>query len=106
MAQETLSVHLEENKAFFQNRFQNAMDLIVREVELSGRKAALFAIDGLINKETIALCIVEPLLREEAYPSDPKGMMDHMEHQVLSAAELKRENRMPQLLTLLMSWRE
>ncbi len=103
MAQETLSVHLEENKAFFQNRFQNAMDLIVREVELSGRKAALFAIDGLINKETIALCIVEPLLREEAYPSDPKGMLDHMEHQVLSAAELKRENRMPQLLTLLMS---
>lgn len=103
MARETLSKNLEENKAFFQGRFQNAMDLIVREVELSGRKGALFAIDGLINKETIALCVLEPLLRAQEYPKDPKDMLDHIERQVLSAAELKRENRLPQLLTLLMS---
>ena len=56
MAQgETLSKSLEKNKAYFQKEFENAMDLIVREIQLSGRKAALFAVDGLVNKETCLL---------------------------------------------------
>ena len=36
MAQcQTLSKRLEVNKAFFQKEFENAMDLIVRDIELS-----------------------------------------------------------------------
>ena len=103
MERQVLSPSLEENKAFFQGCFENAMDFIVREVELSGRRAALFAVDGLINKETIALTLLEPLLKAQDYPQDPAALVDYLQGRVLSAAELKRENRLPQLLTLLMS---
>ena len=103
MERQVLSPSLEENKAFFQGCFENAMDFIVREVELSGRRAALFAVDGLINKETIALTPLEPLLKAQDYPQDPQALVDCLQHRILSAAELKRENRLPQLLTLLMS---
>lgn len=104
MAQgETLSKSLEKNKAYFQKEFENAMDLIVREIQLSGRKAALFAVDGLVNKETISLCLMEPLLKTSDYPQDPEKMLKHIECQVLSATELKREKQLSKLLTLLMS---
>ena len=42
-----LSTSLEKNKAYFQSQFSNAMDLIVRQVEIEGRAVALFAVDGL-----------------------------------------------------------
>ena len=53
-----LSTSLEKNKAYFQSKFANAMDLIVRQVEIEGRAVALFAVDGLVNKEVIALTVL------------------------------------------------
>ena len=103
MEAKTLSPNLEENLTYFTGRFQNAMDLMVRRVELSGRKAAMIAIDGLVNKETITLSLLEPLLKTEGYPDQPEAMVDFIESQVLSAADLRRERRMDKLLTLLMS---
>lgn len=98
-----LSTSLEKNKAYFQSQFSNAMDLIVRQVEIEGRAVALFAVDGLVNKEVIALTVLEPLLKTTGYPRPAQGMLEKIEREVLSAAELKRENQLPKLLTLLMS---
>ena len=53
-----LSTSLEKNKAYFQSQFSNAMDLIVRQVEIEGRAVALFAVDGLVNKELIARTVL------------------------------------------------
>ena len=50
MERQVLSPSLEENKAFFQGCFENAMDFIVREVDLSGRRAALFAVGAARKK--------------------------------------------------------
>ena len=40
---EKLSTNIEENKQYLQSQFENAMDFMMRELELSGTKAALFA---------------------------------------------------------------
>lgn len=103
MAEEQLSTQLEENKRFFQGKFRNAMDLIVREVELGNHPAALFAIDGLVNKETITLSILDPLLQEAAYPQGPEAVLGYVEKRVLSAADIKHETNLDNLLQLLMS---
>ena len=100
---QSLSTSLEENKAYFQGRFAHSMDFITREFTLAGRKAALFAVDGLINKEIIALSVMEPLLKTQDYPPAPQAMLAHIERAVLSAAELKHERDLEKLLTLLMS---
>ena len=39
-----LSTSLEKNKAYFQSQFSNAMDLIVRQVEIEGRAVALLSL--------------------------------------------------------------
>jgi len=100
---QSLSTSLEENKAYFQGRFAHSMDFITREFTLAGRKAALFAVDGLINKEIIALSVMEPLLKTQDYPPAPQAMLAHIERAVLSAAELKHERDLEKLLMLLMS---
>ena len=83
---QSLSTSLEENKAYFQGRFAHSLDFITREFTLAGRKAALFAVDGLINKEIIALSVMEPLLKTQDYPPAPQAMLAHIERAVLSAA--------------------
>ena len=103
MEQQKLSMDLAGNLAFFQARFVKAMDLILRRVELGGRPAALLAVDGLVNKEVITLSVLEPLLRERSYPSEPEKQLAFIERRVLSAADLKHEARMDALLQLLMS---
>ena len=87
---QSLSSSLEENKAYFQGRFAHSMDFITREFTLAGRKAALFAVDGLINKEIIALSVMEPLLKPQDYPPAPQAMLAHIERAVLSAADSTR----------------
>ena len=71
-AERRLSKNLEVNEEYFRGRFAGTMDLMVRRVELGGRRAALFAVDGLVNKEAITFSVLGPLLRERAYPKGPR----------------------------------
>ena len=59
---ERVSERLEENQRYLQGQFENAMDFMMRELELSGTKAALFALDGLVSKQTITLSVLNPLM--------------------------------------------
>ena len=102
-AERRLSKNLEVNEEYFRGRFAGTMDLMVRRVELGGRRAALFAVDGLVNKEAITFSVLGPLLRERAYPKGPQEMLDFVEGRVLSTVDVKRETRLEALLTLLMS---
>lgn len=98
----TVSPCLEKNKKYFQGKFENAMDFMAREMEISGVKAALFGLDGLVSKQIITLSILNPLMGADI----PKHAVDRLkiiEETVLGTMEQKRENRMDQLLVLLMS---
>ena len=103
MEGQKLSKDLQKNLVFFQSRFSNAVDLIVRQVELGGRPAALLAVDGLVNKDALTLGVLEPLLKERGYPSGAREQLSYIERRVLSAPDLKHEDRLEALLQLLMS---
>ncbi len=99
-----LSADLEENRRFFKRKFQNAMDFMERDMELGGRKASLFALDGLVSKQTITLSVLNPLMRAEL----PGGLTGEerlraAEETVLGSVEQKREQDLDTLLVLLMS---
>lgn len=100
---ERLSQSLEENTRFFQQKFQNAMDFMLRELDLGGVPAALLGLDGLVNKQVITLSILNPLL--EAPPPAEAGetALGYIEGQVLGTMEQKRVGDTAQALTLLMS---
>lgn len=102
---EQVSSSLEENKAFFQKKFKNAMDFMLRELELSGTKAALIALDGLVSKQVITLSILNPLLSHAAEMpgNDGPEKMKFIEEHVLGSMEQKHEADIDNLLVALMS---
>ena len=100
---ERLSQSLTENTRFFQQKFQNAMDFMLRDLDLGGVPAALLGLDGLVNKQVITLSILDPLLAAPP-PEEPGGAaLAYIEGQVLATMEQKRVGDTAQALTLLMS---
>ena len=100
---ERLSQSLTENTQFFQQKFQNAMDFMLRELDLGGVRAALLGLDGLVNKQVITLSILDPLLAAPPPEKPGETALSYIEGQVLGTMEQKRVGDTAQALTLLMS---
>lgn len=100
---EQLSQSLTENTQFFQQKFQNAMDFMLRELDLGGVPAALLGLDGLVNKQVITLSILDPLLAAPPPERPGETALAYIEGQVLATMEQKRVGDTDQALTLLMS---
>ena len=100
---ERLSQSLTENTQFFQQKFQNAMDFMLRELDLGGVPAALLGLDGLVNKQVITLSILDPLLAAPPPERPGETALAYIEGQVLGTMEQKRVGDTAQALTLLMS---
>ena len=100
---ERLSQSLTENTQFFQQKFQNAMDFMLRELDLGGVRAALLGLDGLVNKQVITLSILDPLLAAPPPEKPGEAALAYIEGQVLATMEQKRVGDTAQALTLLMS---
>lgn len=100
---ERLSQSLTENTRFFQQKFQNAMDFMLRDLDLGGVRAALLGLDGLVNKQVITLSILDPLLAAPPPEKPGEAALAYIEGQVLATMEQKRVGDTDQALTLLMS---
>ena len=100
---ERLSQSLTENTRFFQQKFQNAMDFMLRDLDLGGVPAALLGLDGLVNKQVITLSILDPLLAAPPPEKPGETALAYIEGQVLATMEQKRVGDTDQALTLLMS---
>ncbi len=100
---EKVSEALSENKEYLQSEFKNSMDFMMRELDLSGTGAALFALDGLVSKQIITLSILNPLMEAGELPGRGAEQLRHIERAVLGAVEQKHESKMDQILLLLMS---
>ena len=100
---ERLSQSLTENTRFFQQKFQNAMDFMLRDLDLGGVPAALLGLDGLVNKQVITLSILDPLLASPPPEKPGEAALAYIEGQVLATMEQKRVGDTAQALTLLMS---
>lgn len=100
---ERLSQSLTENTRFFQQKFQNAMDFMLRDLDLGGVPAALLGLDGLVNKQVITLSILDPLLAAPPPEKPGEAALAYIEGQVLATMEQKRVGDTAHALTLLMS---
>ena len=54
-----------ENLVYLRKQFDGSMDFIIRQFNIEGTKAALITIDNLIDKQTIAESILNPIRRAE-----------------------------------------
>ncbi len=68
--------------------FQNSVDLTIRDICLSGRKAAVVTIDNMIDKQILAEGILEPLLTYSFADNTPEACFQTISEKVLYTAEL------------------
>lgn len=98
-----LYCELEKNISYMKQRFGGSADFTVRNIILNdGNAAAVITMEGMSNKETIALSITNPIM-EFDFSSTPENKIDLIEKRVLSASEIVRVIDFAQAFSLVMS---
>lgn len=100
---EQLSSSLQENLIYFRGAFDETSDFLVREFKLSGTPACLLSIDNLIDKQTVAQSILNPLLSAPLLDLEPMQKLKTIRSRVLSTVDQKQVYTKNEVLTLLMS---
>ena len=84
---QALSESLDWNLDFFRDKFDGSADLTIREMEIEGTKAAVITIEGMINKETLANAVINPIMRTFYSQEDPAEKYEYIRDNVLSSSE-------------------
>ncbi len=85
---QSLSASLEKNIDYFKNSFDNSSDLTIRQIKISGTNAAIITIEGMINKETFASSVMNPIVYafcKENLSSDEKYI--YIKNNIITASE-------------------
>lgn len=102
-AQDRLSSVLQENLVYFRGAFDESSDFLTRKFQLAGTPACLFSIDNLVDKQTVAQSILNPLLTAPLLDLDPKQKLKTIRSRVLSTVDQRQVYTKSEVLALLMS---
>lgn len=97
---------LQENIAKLKEMAHNSADFTVRELELADRfktKAAVITIEGMCDKEGIALTILNPIISADYQKAAKFALFEYIKSSVLSASEIVEIDTFEQVMTFSMS---
>lgn len=99
----TITDNLDHNIGYLNGKFNGSVDFTVRHLTVNNTRCALLTMEGMCNKEAIALSVLNPLLEKE-YPS-VKGLelYQYIERYVVTSSEIAKVENFEQLMQLLMS---
>lgn len=84
----------------------NSADFTVRNIELTDKektKAAVITIEGMCDKEGIAIAIINPLINADYEKHKKENLYEYIKSSVLSASELVEIDTFNQVMTFSMS---
>lgn len=82
-----LDTSLQKNIDYLQKKFQNSADLTIHEMTLSGIKTAVITIEGMVNKDILALGVIKPLF-EYDFNGTADECFNEIKSKILYTAEL------------------
>lgn len=97
---------LYENLEKLKSLAHNSADFTVRELEIPNRfktKAAVITIEGMCDKEGIALTVLNPITSADYTKADKFGLFEYISSSVLAASEIVEVDTFEQVMTLSMS---
>jgi hypothetical protein len=99
--------NLQKNISFIKNSFNHCDDLLVREFSIKSPyniQAAIIGMDGLIDKQTVNLEIMKPLMHGENYPQyDIRPVVDIISEFALSVGEVTKGRAIDDLINAILS---
>ncbi len=97
---------LSENISHLKSAAHNSADFTVREMKLRDKentKAAVITIEGMCDKEGIAITILNPLNTDDFKTDGSASLFDYIKSAVLSASEIVEITTFEQVMTMSMS---
>lgn len=82
-----ISKDLLENLVALRGQFENCMDFMMREFCIGENRAALAAIDGLVNKQIVAQGIMNPILGATLPEGSPQERFSYIRDHALSTVD-------------------
>ncbi len=82
-----ISKNILENLVYLRSQFDECMDFMLREFKITGTDAAIIGLDGLVNKQTIAQSIMNPILASQILESEPEGKLKYIRDNALSTVD-------------------
>lgn len=97
---------LKDNLKYLKKKFNNSADFTVRNITLISPKsttAAVITMEGMCNKEGLAITVINPLISEAYSQFDSDEIFDFVCSSVLSASEMVEINSFEEVQTFIMS---
>lgn len=98
-----LSENILDNIIYLRKEFDGSVDLTIREFEISGTKAAIITIEGMINKETFANSVINPILMSDLSQKSAIEKYEYIRDNVLSTSEQVQIVTYDELMSFIMS---
>ena len=92
-----------ENLVYLRGQFKNTLELVVREMEIGGHKAAFVMLEGQVNKQVLAQAVVNPLTEETPDIDDVKELEQFIIQQMMGTVDQLQISNMKDVMKLLMS---
>lgn len=98
-----ISSSIRDDINYIDTLFENALDYTKREFKVCETSAALFSLDGLVNKQHITLAVMNPILEAPVIEADGQIIMKFLCDRVLGAVEQVKVTDINGLLEKLMA---
>lgn len=94
---------LEKNIEYLKNKFKGSADFTIRNLSMGEVRAALFTIEGMVDKENLAISILNPLMKQEYTPMLGIELVNFIERSVLYATDIVYATTFEKALSFMMS---
>lgn len=98
-----LYTSLEDNLKAMREDFDGSADFTVREMNIKGVATAVITIEGMVNKEALAISVVNPIVSEDFSFTDKQDFFNKVKNEVLSISEVTEAEYIEDVYNFIMS---
>lgn len=98
-----ISNNLDKNIEYLKNKFNSSADFTVRYLNVNNVRSALITMEGMCNKDTLSLTVINPLLTQSYPPIEKMELFLYIERSVLASSEIVRVEEHEKIMQFIMS---
>lgn len=94
---------LDKNVEYLREKFNSSADFTVRYLTVNNVRSAVITMEGMCNKDTLSLTVLNPLLTHEYPPVERMELFLYVERSVLASSEISRVEEYEKIMQFIMS---
>ncbi len=98
-----LAKSLKDNLDMMQADFDSSADFMIREMKVKGVDIAVITIEGMVNKETLAISVINPIIAEDYRFRSREEFFNEVKNSVLSISDINEVQSLEDVYKFIMS---